>query len=401
MRVGRLLVVRWLAALVVIALVLTLDVGESLGVPAHAEGDWEQTGLSEPVLQLFTPASGALFAVIASGLLRSDDGGTAWRPVELPRKQDDTRAWRVAVDPLDHSVLYFWGSDGLHRTVDDAASWILLLPSTESARAIAVSPADRDVLYLGLAARPDISADFRFIRSDDGGASWQQLEEHHNTLCGWGVRILEPHPADPNRVFRSAGCYAGRDFSDSLEHSADRGDSWSGVFGASSFGDAQFAFPARLVGGRGTAPGRYFLAANRDVRIGGAALFRSGDDGRAWTEVLSFPRRESPQGPAPNVSTGGLAYDAGAPDLVYVGLNGYDDEVFRRTHTGSWVQASRDGGATWSDLGGRGLAQIADLALGVDGLYLYAATDRGLWRFRSPASTGDDRRQPPVQLPGR
>jgi hypothetical protein len=60
--------------------------------------------------------------------------------------------------------------------------------------------------------------------------------------------------------------------------------------------------------------------------------------------------------------------------------------------------ASPDGGLTWLDLGGRDLGRIRNLALGIDGRYLYAATDHGLWRLavdRVPAG------QAPAQVPTR
>jgi len=37
-------------------------------------------------------------------------------------------------------------------------------------------------------------------------------------------------------------------------------------------------YPARLVGGSGAAPTRFYLAANRDGRLGGSDLVRTDDD---------------------------------------------------------------------------------------------------------------------------
>ena len=366
-----------LAAL--LALTLLLGSGDA---PVHGEplDDWEQTGLTGPVAELFAPASGAFFARTDGGLFRSDDGGASWRAVNLPPVPPNARAWRVAVDPTDHTVLYTSGEGGLYKSTDDAATWTLVLPTKEFVRGIAVSPADRGLIYVGLVPTADISSDFRFLRSRDGGATWEQLEEHHNSFCGWGVPILLPHPSDAGRVFRTAACVAGRDVGLPLRHSADQGATWTTVFGDTRFGNVQTAFPVRLVGGREAAPTRFYLAANRDSRTGGSSLFRSDDDGGSWTEVLA--NHDGTTRPQPtNAMLAALAYDPTQPDRVYVGVNEFAGQSANRVLAASRVRASADGGATWSDLGQRELGTISDLALGIDGQNLYAATDRGVWRL--------------------
>jgi hypothetical protein len=334
---------------------------------AAAEPAWELAALSGPVQRLFTPASGAFFATTKVGLFRSDDGGTSWAAVSLP---PDTYA--VVPDPLDHTTLYAAGAGGLHKTGDDAATWTLILPTAEAVRAVAVSPANRSLVYLGLAGSRGPSTDFRFLRSRDGGTTWEQLEEHHNSLCGWAVRLLVPHPADEARAFRTAGCYAGRNIGDALQESADAGATWTASFRPDS------AFPDWLVGGQGVSPDRFYLGANRDFRGGGSLVYRS-DDGQHWTEILGYRGGGSIQEPTlPNVTLGGLAYDPAAADRVFVGLNVRPSDGTDRTTS---VKRSVDGGSTWTDLGRPDLGPINDVVLGVDGLNLYVATDHGLWRL--------------------
>ena len=384
---------RWAAALLTLAPVLIPGTGERFAAHAAAAPDWEPTGLGEPVLELYTPASGLLFARTRDGLSRSDDAGATWTAVSLP---PSPRA--VAVDPTDHTTLYVAGAAGLYKTADDAATWTLVLPLTERALRIAVSPADSQLVYLALTGPQSISADFRLLRSRDGGITWEQLQEAHNSLCGWSVLILQPHPTDAGRLLRTAGCYAGRNLQDSLEQSTDRGATWADLL------RPELSFPSRVVGGRGVAPGRFYLAANRDGRAGGSSVFRSTDDGASWTEVLAFRGGGTEDRPAePDVRIGGLAFNPSEPDRVYVGLNRYVGQFSDRTRTGSGVRVSADGGVSWADLCGQDLGEISDLALGSDGLNLYAATDRGLWRFRSPdrpPACGPST-PPPVQVPTR
>lgn len=387
------------------ALVLLLSNAPGPGAAEALAADWQPTGLAEPVRELYTPASGALFARTASGLQRSNDGGATWAEVALPPQAPTQSAPELMVDPIDHTTIYGGGIEGLYKTEDDAATWSVVLPTaglevTTRLLAVAVSPADRQVVYAGFSG-PSISSDFRFMRSQDGGQSWQQLEEHHNTLCGWGISILQPHPTDPARLYRAGGCHAGRGFNEQLWSSPDQGATWTPIFeapiGPGSFNDPRNAYPDLLVGGQGAQPARFYLAAHRDPRLlGGGSLFRSDDDGTTWNEVLAFRIGQTLADPAaalactpsqgcdqqaPTVRLGGLTYDPSAPEHLFVGLNEYSSSGYQRARNGSQLVASADGGATWAALGPTDPGEIHDLALGVDGTNLYAASDRGVWRL--------------------
>ena len=351
------------ATWLLVVILLALGCG---GVWAQAPGaDWELTGLTEGVSRLATPASGAFFAWTRDGLMRSDDGGASWRPLVLP-----PGLTALAVDPTDHTILYARSGDGLHKSDDDAATWRLIHPVSERARAtLAVSPADHQVLYLGLTVASPLGpiesgGTFELLRSRDGGASWEPLARgDRSQLCGWEVLILEAHPTDPNRVARASGCHAPRNAvsGTSLRISTDQGASWSDLFYERPH------FPSRLVGGGGVAPERlYLLTTTRAVGSSSGsystALFRSDDDGASWTRLQGWCC--SAEAPAR------LAYDPAEPDRVFVASASGD------------VKGSTDGGATWFEVGEAGLSEVRDLALGIDGANLYAATARGLYQLR-------------------
>src|SRR5262245_44200141 len=383
-RIPRAAALVWLLTVILVGACATAvhaqdDSGDSTTVASQP--DWVATAITDPVKQLFAPASGALFAGMSSGeLQRSDDGGANWRSIPLGP------ATAIAtVDPTNHTILYATGPTGLFKSADDAASWSLSLPYSadngRDVRAVAVSPADHAVLYAGLANNSSIADSFWFDRSVDGGATWQVVDHPQPlSLCGWGVRLLQAHPVDPLRVFRAAACTAGRDFGVVLRQSTDQGNTFMPWF--STIDDPMAVpdhYPNRLVGGSAAAPVRFYLAANRDARVGGSDLVRSDDDGATWTSVLAY------SGGDPNITLGGLAYDPANPDRVYVGL----------TTDGSGVLTSPDGGSTWCSLGQQPIGAVRDLALGVDGQNLYAATESGVWRFEfdmtpPPDCTQDD-----------
>jgi photosystem II stability/assembly factor-like uncharacterized protein len=377
-----------LSALALAWLALASDVTASRARPPTPTDapDWELTSPAEPALRLFTPSSGVLFAQTATELLRSDDDGDTWGPVSLGPA---TRL--LSSDPIQHTILYAAGPSGVYKTTDDAVTWALILAYGPGiggeALALAASPADPNLLYLGVGGGRAAPADFRFFRSRDGGATWQQLEEHHFSLCTWNVLLLQPHPTDARRVFRVADCIAGRNVGETLAQSTTAGESWTPLFNPQPFASPFLGYPQFLVGGQGLEPRRFYLAVNRDRRVGGSSVVRSDDDGATWSEVLAYhgggtpgfaPPGEDPN--APNVRLGGLAYEPAQPDHVYVGRQvflGYFEPP-----TGGAVTASPDGGATWADLGHQDIGAVSDLALSIDGGWLFAATDQGVWRWR-------------------
>ncbi|MEA2639165.1 MAG: hypothetical protein QOF51_559 [Chloroflexota bacterium] len=312
--------------------------------------NWELTALAGPASQLFTPAGGALLARTAVGLFRSADHGATWTAVPLP-----TTPGRVAVDPTNPSILYAGSGTTLQKSVNGGATWAAALAlGTDGVLGLAVSPANHQVIYLA-AGQPVNS--FRLLRSADGGVTWTPLEGPlPSNLCTWTVLILSPHPTDAQRVFRTTGCYAGRDvpFGASLRQSTNQGAAWADLFHPTPY------FPSHLVGGAGAVPHRYYLGSHFSAPPGGGVLYRSDDDGATWTAVLTFAA-----GPA----FGGLAHDPATPDRVYAGL------------TDGRVQTSADAGATWDQLGQGNLGGMADLKLSLDGTYLYAATSQGVWRL--------------------
>jgi hypothetical protein len=343
-------------------------------LPVHARqgAGWVPLGPEAQVKRLYAPASGALFAATDKVLFRSDDAGSSWRLVEVPPSHHQQRAFEV--DPTDHRVIYADADDGLQRSDDEGATWATIMPSTRPTNRIVASPADPRILYLGQSA--PMSGDFWFHRSFDRGQTWEQLEEAHNSMCGWGFRVLHAHPTDPTRLFRTAGCYAGRDLSDVLEESRDNARTFQTVLSPKG------AFPEGMVGGGGSEPPRFYTVVNNDQRNGGGSSIQgSADDGATWSPILEHPPAKNPDGsPGGNTSITGLAYDPASPTRVFAA------QTWRSTPSAPWefggVVATQDGGATWLETGQpASMPYVTQLALGIDGQYLFAATATGVWRI--------------------
>lgn len=383
-----------LAIAIIVAAALTSDVWAQSTDRTVSTPDWMATSLTSPTQRLFAPSSGALLATTSDGLMRSDDAGDTWQPVL-------TSGTVISVDPNTQDILYGTSpSDVLRRSVDGGATWSTLMSGQDqdfSGRVVdtvAVSPANAGLIFVGL-KRPGISDEYWLYRSSDAGRAWTQLFHMQNTLCGWGAQFIMPHPTDTSRLLFSGGCHAGRDFFERVQQSQDQGQSFTNWYAASqSAADAPVGFPKALVGGQGAAPQRWYLAINRDQRLGGSVLLRSDDDGSSWDTVLDFQGGgtfDTDQSTF-SVTIDALAYDPANPDRVYVARAGAFPG-FPPTPVTSGITVSTDAGQTWSDLGNQQLGTIADLALGVDARYLFVATDQGVARLElqhdavAPAAT--------------
>ena len=110
-------------------------------------------------------------------------------------------------------------------------------------------------------------------------------------------------------------------------------------------------------------------------------LFRSNEriGGASWSPILSFEggglKLEDTL-----VEIAGLALDPSDPMRIWIGLNRSTVRATPRAFAGE-VVTSKDGGATWAAVTGETLPRLSDLVLGLDGRYLFAATESGVWRM--------------------
>lgn len=352
-----------LASIVAAALVVS-------AMAVHAQdqqpppADWVATGLTRPTFDLFTPTSGAFFAVTIDGFQRSDDGGATWRLVSLPFPRDFQAAaargeqFQVAVTPTNHTILYVAGPDGVYRTRDDAQTWTLIYP-TPSNRVlkIAVSPADPNLVYLALTGAAIPSSQYLLLKSRDGGTTFETVWDAHPSTCGMTVSILMPDMANAATLYEASACISGRTSDVGVVVSHDQGKTLQASF------HEPLEYANRLVGGAGVDPTRLYLTSTRDARAGGGStLWRSDDGAQSWTSVLvSRPESDT------QVSIADLAYDPAGPDHVWIA-------------TTDGVLESLDGGQTWQDDGAHDLAVASRLVLGIDGRHLYLANDQGVWQ---------------------
>jgi photosystem II stability/assembly factor-like uncharacterized protein len=225
-----------------------------------AGGNWAplpSPGLTVTSL-LFDPTSpSVLYGQYDSGVYKSIDGGGSWTNASagLPSTGG---GYHLAIGTSDPAILLASTYSGVFKTTNAGGSWENVLPGYS--RAVAVDPADPEILYASLSNGGGVQ---RFQRSPDGGMTWE-------TPAGWGpygypFDIAIP-PNDPSVVYALT--------STNLMKSIDRGLSFApsseGLPGTDSWLYYRLALDP-------TSPETLYAATGS-----GGTVFRSTDGAASW-----------------------------------------------------------------------------------------------------------------------
>jgi photosystem II stability/assembly factor-like uncharacterized protein len=385
-RIGRVLLVAGL-----VALVGMLCSSAVQPIAAQATAAWESLGpAGQRIDRLYTPASGALLASGPDALIRSDDGGVTWRTINRPAGTKVT-----AVSPTDHQLLYAAGLGGIFRSEDGGDNWQQVSAHGDAWIVLEISPADPSVLYgvaiVGPPADYGTNRDLEFRVSHDAGSTWETVRTQHERIlpgaqpCDYEVPLLLPGSASTAQVYDVEGC-TGRGDDPIAGMSPDEGrtvqlfpDLQNPTWGANA-----------LVGGTDAKPDRWYVSLfNHGIPNGNSRksrILRTDDAGASWTTVLDaaeWPTTAEPRKPIDFSRT--LTYNPRRPDDVYVVFEHFEPDPTSSskpsTSTGTVLRASHDAGATWTDLGSGDIPAPSRLAVGIDGRYLFAATENGVYRL--------------------
>ena len=245
------------------------------------------------------------------------------------------------------NVLYVaFASAGLFKSADGGISFqsIFDAGNTLSIGAIAVAPANPDVIYVGTGeGKPRNSTSFGdgIYRSRDGGKTWTHLGLQSTERFA----RLAVHPRDANIVFAAAmGHEWGANDERGVYRSTDAGQTWqrmlfvNGTTGAADLaidpGNPRIVYAAMYD----------YLRQPWHFRSGGpgSGLYRSSDGGETWTR-LSDPALNNglPKGTLGRI---GLAISPGRPEVVYAIIeNDGDGVLWRSDDRGDrWQLTSRE-----------------------------------------------------------
>ncbi len=265
-------------------------------------------------------------------------GGMKWRSI------GPFRAGRVsAVAGIPgNAAVYYMGSPGggVWKTIDGGVVWTPIFDSVKvaSVGAIAVSPSDPDVLYVGTGDVSMVGSAVNMgdgvYKSLDGGKSWSHvgLEETEHIGAMW------IDPSDPNTVVVAA---LGKTFSKNPERgifkTTDGGKSWRKVLaGTDEIGAADVTFDnTDKKVGYATLWHHYCPPGDTTDLINGAsggAIYKTTDEGETWTKM---PGQGLPEGPLSRIG-------------VATAMEGKRVYAIVAARGGGGFFRSDDGGATWT-----------------------------------------------------
>src|SRR5881296_68375 len=258
------------------------------------------------------------------------------------------RTVAIAGVPGKANVFYMAAvNGGVWKTTDAGNTWQPIFDNQPagSVGAIAVAPANPDIIYVGSGEglqRPDLSVGDGIYKSTDGGKTWQHLAGLRDAQQ---IAAILVDPRDANRVFVAAvGHPYGPNVGRGVFRSSDGGQSWQKVlYKDENTGAADIVFDpsnARIVYANLWAA----RVAPWEIRSGesfissGSGLYKSTDGGDTWHELT-----KGLPGSADGLGRMGIAVAPSRPSRVYA-------SVEARRNAG--VYRSDDGGESWERVNG-------------------------------------------------
>ncbi|HST16546.1 MAG TPA: hypothetical protein VLK36_02685 [Gaiellaceae bacterium] len=315
------------------------DAGAHWQTMAARGGGW--VGANE-ALTADPQHSGTLYAGTESAVYKTVDGGRSWRPskrgllapprptYEFNRDLGWVRA--LAVDPADTNVVYA-GSDRVSKSSDGGSSWETVFPPhatrypAENVSALAIAPSRPEAIYAitGEFANPSATpanGRFSIYRSTDAGATWQATTTVRASVT---VTALAVDPRYPTTVYAAIGA--------NLLKTTNGGQTWQPIAHGLPIGDPHGSCHcvSRVGGVRALAvdprrSGTVFAALTQ------GGIYKTSNGGQTWIRA-----------------TGRLLYqptvavDPAHPATIYAagqGVTGDGPHVLRSTSSGrAWVTA--------------------------------------------------------------
>ncbi|MCP3820897.1 glycosyl hydrolase [Streptomyces sp. A3M-1-3] len=304
------------------------DWTQAMGAVATGPDGTLYAGTGEP-----NPGGGSI-TYEGTGLYRSTDGGSHWRPIGL---RDSGAISAITVDPANPrriyaaaaGSLYNGGGDrGVYRSDDGGTTWQRILTGANEFTGATEVVVNGNTLYAVMwdhRRRPDLrtygGVGSGVFRSTDGGATWQRLggglPEQGPDVGRIGLAVAG------DRLYaivnKTSGPFEG------FYASTDGGDTWNRTPANKALTDSQSSF--------GWWFGKIWADPKdaRHVHVAGVALLTTKDGGATWTHDDT----------SIHVDHHAMVWDPRRPGRVYLGNDG---GVYRSDSDGDggWVKARHE-----------------------------------------------------------
>ena len=349
-----------------------------------------------------------------SGVYKSTDGGTSWRPIDNGLNVD-LSIRQLLIDPQDPQIIYALQSWGLlYKTLNGGEEWYLLNMDTNIRPSwLIMDPKDSRHLFA--------QAGGFIFASSDAGETWTETKDQSS--CPENIISIAIDPID-SQIFYSSNAFHNNEAGlcpRGLYKSSDAG--WTWTFQGEMVNSYGW-FPAdQLVVGLDEAGGKMIY-----VRTG--SVVQSSDGGKSWVAKIPYTNCDSLYVDPNDLTTvycswmrttdGGWSWHmidlrgqnqsgmSGPVDIISAfSLSPDGSRLFLGTEG---LLVSTDGGATWNErsngLGGMRVTLLLDhssspaLYLSENGRSQETGTDWG-YEIRFHRSTDGGRNWEQIEVPGR
>ncbi|PYL21000.1 MAG: glycoside hydrolase, partial [Verrucomicrobia bacterium] len=277
-------------------------------------------------------------APVNGGVFKSNDYGRTWQAIF--DDQPTASVGAIAVAPANANVVYVGSGEGLHRpdlsvgdgiykSIDAGKTWTHLgLRDGQQIAQLAVDPKNADRFFVAVAGHPYGPNEERGVfRSLDGGKTFERVLYRDENVGASDVQI---DPRDPAIVY--AALWESREGPwENGIFNGDNGGIFKSVDGGKTWRQLTKGLPNNIVQANlAIAPSspKTLFAAVRAKTI--AKLYRSEDGGETWTGTTDDPR--------PGLGIGG-------GDLPVVRFDPKNPQIVYSASVVCWK--STDGGKTW------------------------------------------------------
>jgi len=258
----------------------------------------------------------AAAALTARAQTPSTFGDMHWREIGPTRAG---RARAVAGVPSQPNVFYAgYDNGGLWRSTDYGSTWEPLFDNepTSSIGAVAVSPTNPDIIYVGTGAgiiRPDLAMGDGVYKSTDAGKTWTNVGLADTKM----IAQVVIDPTNPDRVFVAAlGHPYGHNAERGIFRTTDGGKTWEKVLYVDEYtsgndveldpSNPQIVYACLWRQQQSFREGAEFGGA-------GGGIFKSTDGGTTWTRITDG---------LPDVIEANLGIAPSSPSLIYAMVAG-------------------------------------------------------------------------------
>lgn len=157
------------------------------------------------------------------GVFKSTDGGTTWDTTGFQYKfQDVKKIYGLIVNKLDTNILTMACTDGIYKSNDAAKTWTRTFAG--NIQQVLQHPTDTSILY----ALNIISFSRQFMRSSDGGYTWQNIQAFSGSTRA-EVAVTPANPAIVKIVVANSAFGL-----DGIYNSTDTGKSFTKIYSDSN-----------------------------------------------------------------------------------------------------------------------------------------------------------------------